>query len=282
MKIIFSRKGFDNASGGFPSLIFPNTQCFSIPIPGKLNKIKYSDLNFEYEEDTIQKILNNITHEHIKVKGNKKRCDYSQIKFHCHNDPMIIHTDSYKGMALGQSGAALGHLEKQGVKKGDLFLFYGLFQDIEKSENAWRYKKDSKPVHLIYACMKIDEVISVDSRENIIKKYPFLKNHPHLDEEFMIKEKKSKIYIGEEFQIFNFAKKRVLTNLDRYSGVANWKIPLDFDFSSEISYIKSVDIENGFAYLSHRGYGQEFVFNIDKLSSKNKGKVLEYLNKILK
>jgi hypothetical protein len=44
MKIILSRKGFDSASGGVPSPIFPDGTMMSLPIPDRLSGIAYKDV----------------------------------------------------------------------------------------------------------------------------------------------------------------------------------------------------------------------------------------------
>ncbi len=90
MKIILSRKGFDTNSGGFASPIFPNKTCYSVPIPSKLNKKRYSELDFIYENEPIQQILNDITHNRIKINGKIKKCNYFDNKFTCHLDPQLI------------------------------------------------------------------------------------------------------------------------------------------------------------------------------------------------
>lgn len=46
MKIIFSRKGFDSGSGGFPSPIFPDGRLLSLPIPDKKSPITYKDIRW--------------------------------------------------------------------------------------------------------------------------------------------------------------------------------------------------------------------------------------------
>ena len=61
MKIIFSRKGFDSTAGGFPSIIFPNREMYSIPIPSKFDRDLYSEIVYKYDNYPIQKILNDIT-----------------------------------------------------------------------------------------------------------------------------------------------------------------------------------------------------------------------------
>lgn len=55
MKIIFSRKGFDSTAGGFPSIIFPNREMYSIPIPSKFDRDLYSEIVYKYDNYPIQK-----------------------------------------------------------------------------------------------------------------------------------------------------------------------------------------------------------------------------------
>lgn len=44
MKIILSRKGFDNQYGGQPSPILPVGNLLSLPIPAKVEEVRFSDL----------------------------------------------------------------------------------------------------------------------------------------------------------------------------------------------------------------------------------------------
>ena len=278
MNIIFSRKGFDTHSGGYPSPIFPDGTCYSLPIPGKYNIKKYSELEFEYDSDPIQKICNDLTNNSVKVNGKFKQCDYFDGKFTCHKDPCLI--DDY--LILGQTGSALGHLQNREVRKDDLFLFYGLFQKVEKTNGKWVYI--DKPFHMIYAFMRVENLFLYDKNftsKDEISKYSFLRKHPHMDDDFIGKYKKSGFFFGKTFRHFNFSTNRVLTDMDDYTKFSNWKLPIDFDFSEYISFIKKVYVKNGNAYLSHRGFGQEFVLNTDNMTQNEKNKTgnfIEYIN----
>ena len=44
MKIILSRKGFDSASSGVPSPIFPDGSMLSLPIPDRQSTIRYEEI----------------------------------------------------------------------------------------------------------------------------------------------------------------------------------------------------------------------------------------------
>jgi hypothetical protein len=76
-KIIFSRKGFDSTAGGLPSIIFPDGTLFSIPIPGNKNeKYSYDKLEFKYDNDSISKILADLTNN----KYTNEKCHYDPQK----------------------------------------------------------------------------------------------------------------------------------------------------------------------------------------------------------
>ncbi len=283
MKIIFSRKGFDTVNGGYASPIIPDGTCYSIPIPGKLNNKKYCELDFSYQNEPIQKILNNITNKHIAINGSHECCDYLDKKFKCHNDPCLIETKNHKVFTIGQANAALGHLNNQKVQKGDIFLFYGLFRDVEKIKEKWQYKETSKPVHLIFASMEIDEIvkdIKISTKEEILKNYPYLENHPHLDDGSIKLDGNDQIYTGKQFKLFDYHRKRVLTDLDCYEGVSKWKLPINFDFSKYFSYIKDIQITDNKAYMQHRGYGQEFVLSLDEMAQNQQKQFFQYFDLI--
>ncbi len=114
MKVVFSRKGFDSFNGGFASPIFPDGTLFSIPIPDKKTSISYGELDFHYEGEKIQKILNDLTNQTIK-SGKKRECNYFSSKFKCHLDPMIIKDDNFEGIVFGQEGNSAIHLFKKEI-----------------------------------------------------------------------------------------------------------------------------------------------------------------------
>lgn len=273
MKIIFSRKGYDTTNGGFPSPVFPDGTCYSLPIPGKYNDKTYADLEFVYNGDPIQKICNDLTNFRIKINGKTKHCDYFDSKFRCHQDPCLI--DDY--FVLGQRGSALGHLVKKQIKQGDIFLFYGLFQKVKKDKGKWIYKE--KPFHLIYAALKIEHIIFFPEQD--ITKYPFLKAHPHFDKNFLKKYPKNGFFFGKNFRFFKFLRNRVLTDIEHYKGVSFWKLPINFDFAKYISFIKKVEIrDDKYSCLSHWGYGQEFVLNTEKMTEIEKKSIYDFIGSI--
>lgn len=133
MRIILSRKGFDSASGGGPSPIVAGRPV-SLPIPDNsgASRTTYAALGLGQEV----------------AKASRGRLSAESL---CHHDPMFLPD----GRAiLGQCGAAQTHLAGNGVREGDLFLFFGLF----KAENA-------KPHHRIFGYLQIGERIDLSQGE---------------------------------------------------------------------------------------------------------------------
>lgn len=167
MKLIISRKGFDTSAGGVPSPIFPDGRMVSLPIPGKQSPICYSDISFD--GNSIAPIVSSLTRGRFQ-------------SYHgAHLDPDLS-SESLKRHHLwkpifGQSGAAQGHLDNNGVQAGDLFLFFGLFRRTVNSNGHYMWVKESLPVHVIWGWLQIGEVLPLDNYEG-----PYLDwaaYHPH-------------------------------------------------------------------------------------------------------
>jgi len=284
MKIIFSRKGFDSSSGGFPSLIFPDGTLFSIPIPSKDNEYKYKDLEYKYENESIQSILNDLTNKQIN-SGKKRECDYTDEKFHCHYDPMPISNQDFQGIAFGQQNNTEGHLRNQNIAEDDIFVFYGWFKNIEKIKNKWVYVEKSKDIHLIWSYLKVGRINHLDNiyeKEKVVKDYPFLSVHPHI--EASNKYTKNTIYLSKEFNFFKYSEKRCLTDLKTYKCRSTWRLPIYFNYPDAFTFLKNFrSYDESDVIINYQGFGQEFVLDLEKVKSKNaKNAILKYIKIILK
>jgi len=148
MKIVLSRKGFDSSSGGGPSPIVDG-RALSLPIPDRLgvSRTSYSNLH---------------------MGGHVRRASRGKVKgwHRAHNDPMFAHNDDWA--ILGQYGAAQTHLERQGVGPGDLFLFFGLFQE-----------EGGDPHHRIFGYLYVGEVIPLATCDAQTRKWFETMHHPH-------------------------------------------------------------------------------------------------------
>lgn len=147
MRLILSRKGFDSSSGGCPSPIFPDGSMIALPIPSRRSPIRYQDLNWRGR---------NLGEVVVRLTRGKRSRDYG-----AHLDPDLrpeIRTRPPDWRpAFGQGGSAQGHLRKQGVGIGDLFLFWGVFRAVDE-DLRWL----GRPAHYIWGWLQIGIVASVD------------------------------------------------------------------------------------------------------------------------
>lgn len=165
MKVIFSRKGFDSTAGGCPSPLVDGCPV-SFPIPTKMpSAVRYGDLNGPYGE-----LVGDLT------KGRRSAQDW------CHLDPDISakalsRLPGWRG-ALGQTSAAQGHLRKQDIQVGDLFIFWGLFRPVEKV-GSWQFT--GAPEHRIWGWLQIGEIIHLGpDGSDALEGRPWLRDHPHV------------------------------------------------------------------------------------------------------
>jgi Nucleotide modification associated domain 3 len=156
MRIIFSRKGFDSSYGGVPSPIL-NGIPISLPIPlDQPSETTYADLG-------LGPLVENLT---------KGRIRSSRA---CHFDP-----DLERG-AFGQEKSAQGHLRRQGVCAGDLFLFFGLFRAAERVGGAYRFVPGAPRQHRLFGWLQIGEVVALgEDGSGAVRRWPHLARHPHV------------------------------------------------------------------------------------------------------
>ncbi|MCV0384296.1 MAG: hypothetical protein K5799_12755 [Erythrobacter sp.] len=131
MRIVFSRKGFDSASGGGPSPILDGVPV-SLPIPaGIASATTYGDLGLGA----------------LVARASRGRIGEDDP---CHHDPMFLANDT---CLFGQCGAAQTHLANRGVGEGDVFLFFGLFRDEGTGE----------PHHRIFGFLRIARMVRLSA-----------------------------------------------------------------------------------------------------------------------
>jgi len=151
MKLIFSRKGFDSSLGKVPSPILPDGRMIFLPIPSR-----NANSNIRYQELTVDEFnLGDMVHD--LTKGRISSGD------RVHLDPDLNATYLERKLGwrplFGQAGAAQGHLLNQNVKPGDIFIFFGWFQESQFVDNVLMYKRESPGIHTIFGWLQIDETI---------------------------------------------------------------------------------------------------------------------------
>jgi len=167
MKPILSRKGFDTSAGGIPSPILPDGRLVSLPIPDKHSPIRYADININGEK--IDPLVSGLTGGRIPPH------------YGAHLDPDLTfgNLPRHTGWRplFGQTGAAQGHLSKNRVEAGDIFLFFGLFRRTTFANGSYAWLKGSPPIHVIWGWLQIGKVLPVDSSKVLLLVWTAY--HPH-------------------------------------------------------------------------------------------------------
>ena len=102
----------------------------------------------------------------------------------CHLDPdldanCLVRQPGWRG-ALGQVSAAQSHLSNNGVGRGDVFLFWGLYRAAVRSQmGSWTFART--PEHRLFGWLQIDEVLTIgEDPLTALTSHPWLSSHPHL------------------------------------------------------------------------------------------------------
>ena len=248
MKVIFSRKGFDSASGGIPNPILPDGTLLSLPIPSPRDGIRYDELTW-----------NGITYYDI-IHSLSPRT-HIQPSTLCHLDPDLrrnVKTRDKWLPAFGQAGSSLMHLYNQGVGIGDLFLFFGWYRQTEIHYGSLRYVPNAPDLHVIYGYLQIGDIVK-NKTDLPVELY----SHPHAAD-FRWETKENALFLPSDtlsldqrlpgYACLQYEQKRVLTKPGYKRRV--WDLPPFFQDLS-ISYNKKAWKGDGF-YSA--GRGQEFVF----------------------
>lgn len=265
MKIIFSRKGFDSQFGGFPSPILPDGRLISLPIPNKKDDVSYSELLLREGENYYELMMD----LKGKVKHDKTWFDLMK-NTKCHLDPdlyrnVVPRTKGWKPI-FGQIDAAQTHLENEGVKKDDIFLFFGTFRNTEYQNGHLRFIRGDKPKHIIFGFLQIEEILKVNEK----KKCPaWMKSHPHACKRRR-EAKNNTIYVSRDNLTWNpklkgagtflYNERLVLTK----EGFSKSRWELD-DIFREVQI--SCHLAKNWkpeGYFQTNGIGQEFVVHADR------------------
>ena len=277
MKLILSRKGFDSANGRCPSPIFPDGTLCSLPIPEDESNstlaITYGEL---WHGDTnIGELVTDFTHRRQAKNRIGAKC-------RAHLDP-DINRSTYSPRKkdwhplFGQSSAAQGHLQKQCVAKGDLFLFFGIFRRVEKINSRWCFVKGAPQQHILWGWLQIGEICKVN--ELAKGKLPWAHYHPHLQPS-RSNDSTNTLYIASE--VLDLGDGPIGPGAGRFpklhpdlvltqpgKSASHWRLPRCFhpdNGERPLTYHPKHlwKRKDKYAYVQRRGPGQEFVLNLDE------------------
>jgi hypothetical protein len=178
MKIILSRKGFDSANGGAPSPIFPDGRLLSLPIPASSSPTRFADCR--WGEQRIGGLVESLTGGRVSA-GHPTHLDPDL-------DQGARPREAGWRPAFGQTGAAQSHLAQHVIGAGDLFLFFGWFQEAELTAGgSWRFKRNAPDLHVLFGWLQVGEVLRVGAQTaEFTRAYPWLEGYPHLRGEWTV------------------------------------------------------------------------------------------------
>jgi hypothetical protein len=167
MKIVLSRKGFDSSAGGVASPILPDGTLLSLPIPDPNSDISYNDLNGSGY--SLGQIVEDLTRSAVTAQDK------------AHLDP-DLEFGTYRRRPgwrplFGQDGAAQGHLMRSGVRKGDLFLFFGWFRQTQFENSHLRFRQGATDQHVLFGWLQIGTIVAGDKIRSELPSWA--RYHPH-------------------------------------------------------------------------------------------------------
>ena len=255
-KLILSRKGFDSTAGGCPSPVFPDGRFLALPIPDEESPICYWDLTFDGLN--LGELVGDLTGEPARsLQG-------------AHLDPDII-PDLRSRLpgwrpSLGQAGQAQAHLRNEGVGEGDLFLFFGLFREVEQVAGQWQFRQDSNPFHALWGWLQVEAVRPVE--DSLVEEFPWVREHPHYPQSL----RSNTLYIGSQAAgfgsgVFESFRDELRLTAPGSRKVTDWRLPACFypeDDRTPMSYHRNRErwgLEDGVCCLRSASRGQEFVLD---------------------
>jgi len=222
VKVIFSRKGVDSAAGRLASALVDG-RPYSLPIPaGRTpSPTRYCDLGEPY-----RRLARELSGDRLARQA------------YCHLDPdldpavLAVRPAGWRG-ALGQWGGALGHLQRHGVGEGDLFLFWGLYRDVELAKGKWRYCGPRK--HCLFGWLAVGEVlVAGEDGSHLFQRHPWLADYPHArpgwnaNKAIFVAAPQLEIG-GRIFPGYGLLRRAIVLTAPEASGPSRWAVPAWLD-----------------------------------------------------
>jgi hypothetical protein len=243
VKVILSRKGFDTSWGGGASPILPDERMLPLPIPERAGagegEARYVSLQSPTGTTYLELLRSLFPGKEFKMRGKRQELDEETC---AHLDPDLIRSvrsrdGAWRGL-VGQSMAAAGHLLKQDVGPGDLFLFWGLFRAAEHgSDGRLRFVREAHAFHAIWGYLQVASVLDAGAGDAV----PWAPYHPH----FAVRDRghPNIVYTGRPalswsescgWGVFRFREALRLTTPGSVN-VSDWRLPALFGPASGVS-----------------------------------------------
>lgn len=173
-RVVLSRKGFDSEHGCIASPILSDGTMISLPIPGAEGTVSYDDLSLNGH--SFGKLVTDLR---AKRKTRNKEIKLLSAADRAHLDPDLIREVCQRKPgwrpAFGPGANQVTTLRKQGVRKGDLFIFFGWFKRCELYGGAYRRSSGAPDVHVMFGYLRVGDIIRL-SYDPVPE---WAKDHPH-------------------------------------------------------------------------------------------------------
>ncbi len=266
-RIILSRKGFDRGktAGGKASPLFPDGSMLSVPIPACQGPTRYGDLRFNGLN--VGDVMHDLT------GGRYGRDHYAHLGPDVNRGLLRKRGVGWRGLTGQANPQASSHLLRNGVGIGDLLLFFGLFRHVEQVDGVWNYVRGSTPFHAFWGWLQIGGLHFRDHLDD--RDFPWARDFPTLNQQpnplNLLFVAALDLDLGngveaEGFGVFDRYDARLL--LTREGGTASqWRLPRWF--ARRLSNMGGVRWRRhgDWADVQRTGYGQEFVIDLDDLST---------------
>jgi len=144
----------------------------TIPIPDARSNVCYRDIQSPFAQSNrrYSKLVRDLSGG--AITGSQR----------VHLDPDIVQqslprSDAWQPL-FGQCGAAQSHLNSHEIKRGDVFLFFGWFRQVEWRARKWCYVSGAPDLHVMYAWMRVGAVHTVAEVTGHAE-YSWMHYHPH-------------------------------------------------------------------------------------------------------
>lgn len=99
---------------------------------------------------------------------------------------------NWRGL-FGQSGGAQATLHNENVREGDIFLFFGCFQEATKLNGKWKYVNNSPEIHSIFGYLEVDKVYDISAGDSVPE---WAEYHPHIKNKEDYGQQRNSVYMA--------------------------------------------------------------------------------------
>lgn len=170
MKIVLSRKGSDSGDLGIPSPILPDGRLLTLPISDDNSPISYQDIRVPIPEyRNLAELIGDLQGKPLP-RGQGAHLDPDLRR------DAIPRSPEWRPL-FGQVKGARSHLQKHGVERGSIFLFFGWFRRTTWIHGRLTFDRTTPDLHVVFGYLHVGHVLSLPGP--VPPDYDWTRYHPH-------------------------------------------------------------------------------------------------------